>query len=405
MHLSDWLTYIEALPRASMNANDSKLDHMRYIAEQLQLKPTAKTITVTGTNGKGSCAEMLTAVYTHAGYSVGTYTSPHLMHFNERIRLQHHPVDDKTLCDAFFDIKRTKKNLPLTYFEWVTLAALWIFKQANVQVMILEVGIGGRLDATNIVDADLAIITSIGLDHMAYLGDTREAIAIEKAGIFRSNQWAICGEPDPPKTLIHIAAQLGTRISYIHRDFDYPAHLPRPILSINNAAVVLQAIAVLQPLLPVNIKAAIDTIATTRLPGRCEVYTLDKCAFTCITDVAHNPHAAEHLAVFIKNHVVRHAPGKIISIFSMLADKDIFNTMSAMKDLIHVWHTAEIAYTRHASKAQLQAAFDAHHIAPIWHDSLQMAYDAVLPFLMPNDILLIWGSFFVVSEINTHAQK
>jgi dihydrofolate synthase/folylpolyglutamate synthase len=445
-NLNDWLNKI-----GQPSGTCREITRVKQVAQKLGIdKTTAKVITVTGTNGKGSCVEMLTSVYVNAGYRVGTYTSPHLFRFNERVRIQKNPVDDELLCAAFNHVEKARDDIALSYFEWVTLAALWIFREANIQVIILEVGIGGRLDATNILDADLAIITSIGLDHQAYLGDTRELIAQEKAGICRQGQWAVCGDAFPPETLVQMAEKLGSRMIYMGKDFSYEVkgenwsfysevlmenppggtphgdssgseqflyegssaasipetrpvfpfvfkHVGLPNLLVNNAAIVFQSILLLNTpaFLPVNISEAIQAIITTKLSGRCEAKKASNGAII-IYDVAHNPHAASQLAAFLKSYSSK----KIIALFSMLQDKDISGTIGTVKHLIHEWHVAEINHPRRASKEQLQAAFDQHQICPKWHVDLQTADAFIKKHLTKEDVEVVFGSFFVVSVLD-----
>lgn len=409
---------------------------VKKLAEYLNLHQTdVFVITITGTNGKGSCVEMLTSVYHDAGYRVGTYTSPHLMHFNERIRIQKTPVNDVLLNQAFkiIDHAQEQTSIILTYFERITLAALWIFKQAYLDILILEVGIGGRLDATNILDANLAIITSIGLDHQDRLGDTRELIACEKAGILRSKQWAICGDANPPDTLIQIAQDLDTYITYIGKDFGYSLplamenhdhhwrfytdisnenlefhNLPMPYLMVNNAAIALQSVLILNTntLFKIKTQTAINTIVSTQLAGRCDARKLPNGA-TIIFDVAHNPQAASQLVAFLDTYKKQcHSPNipKTMALFSMLQDKDIVGVIDILKEQINEWHTAEINSERRASKAQLQAAFDHHQIVPIWHDNLKAGCEFLQNHVENHDLTVVFGSFLVV-EVGLNSIK
>jgi dihydrofolate synthase/folylpolyglutamate synthase len=408
MHtLNDWLKKIEQPVE-----NKKDFACLLQLAKNLQVDKThAKVITVTGTNGKGSCVEMLNSVYVDAGYLVGTYTSPHLFSFNERVRIQKKPVEDSLLCEAFRHVEIVKADIELTYFEWVTLAALWIFKQLNLNVIILEVGIGGRLDATNILDADLAIIVSIGLDHMEYLGYTREAIAQEKAGICRQNQKAVCGDSLPPQTLKQIVQQLGTHMTYVGQDFSYELkenswsfynnaqkvtykNLPLPILAVNNAAVCWQSILLINDCLPVNISKAIQSIITTRLVGRCELRLLSNGA-TAILDVSHNPQAAVQLYRFLQPYSHK----KIIALFSMLHDKDIEGTIANVKELISEWHVVEMDHPRRASNQQLNEAFEHHNLTPILHEDWANAVSFIKDTMTKDDVVVIFGSFFVVSAV------
>lgn len=414
--LTEWLTYLEKTHKPTSHFG---LEPVREVEKCLNLNQTEATvITITGTNGKGSCAEMLTSAYVDAGYQVGTYTSPHLFHFNERIRIQKKPIDDTQLCEAFEQIEQAKgSNIVLTYFAFITLAALWIFKQRGVQIIILEVGIGGRLDATNVLNADLAIISSIGLDHREYLGNTRESVAQEKAGILRPGQLAVCGDPMPPATLVQTALKLDTHITYISRDFHYIVNdqatppnwsfynpniilenLPKPILAINNAAVVLQAILLLKTRRPINVNSVMDSIINTKLRGRCEIQTMPNGS-TVIFDVAHNPHAVAQLVAFLQMYKKRHPVKKVIALFSMLADKDIAEVIKIAKTEIDEWHTAEIHYLRAAPRSQLLTAFETNNISPLWHDNLKNASDILKAQLQKDELLVVFGSFFIIKTL------
>ncbi len=409
--LNDWLVWIESFKSGGVEFTGQELTQVTSVAQKLDINKTdAKIITVGGTNGKGSCVEMLTSAYVDAGYLVGTYTSPHLFLFNERIRIQKKTVSDRQVCEAFAEIERLRGNTMLTYFEWVTLAALSIFKKAHVQVLILEVGLGGRLDATNILDADLAIITSIGLDHMDYLGHTRDAIAKEKMGICRKGRWAVCGDSSPPDALKHEALKLDTHMTYLGKDFDYMVqgnewsfyektegfaqslikNIQLPHLAINNAAVVLHSIILMHSVLPVDLSHAMQSIITTQLARRCEVYKMPNGA-TIIMDVAHNPHAAAHLEKFLQTYKNK----KIIALFSMLKDKDILGTIGAVEEIIDEWHIVEMQHPRGASKEQLQKAINQHELSPQWHENIREAQNVILKQLTKEDVLVIFGSFFV----------
>jgi len=400
--LPQWLDYLEQrYLSVSGTTQEKTLQPLHAIATHLNLYPKSTTtvITVTGTNGKGSCVEMLMNVYHDAGYRVATYTSPHCFSFNERIRLDGMPVTNEKLCEAFEIIENTvqKKNNILTFFEFITLAALWIFKQANIQVMILEVGIGGRLDATNIIDAHLAIIASIGLDHMALLGSTRDAIATEKAGILRQNQLAVCGDLAPPDSLLAIAKVLNVNMSLMGKDFFYdPIQLPSPILLPNNAAVAFQTISLLQHKLPINLDQAAQSIIKTRLPGRCERYILPSGAIV-IRDVAHNPSALALLRQELSQYHQHHTK-KIIAFCSFLNDKDIIGNLAVLKDIIDEWHMGIIHEPRGATREQLESACAVHYITPIWHDDLKKAIVELKKRWTANDVIVIFGSFRVVFE-------
>ncbi len=307
--LEGWLAYLETLhPKAIAMG----LERVAVVHGKMDARLACPVITVTGTNGKGSTCAMLEAVLRCAGHRTGLYMSPHLLRYNERVRVRGEAQDDAALIRAFNAVEDARGEVPLTYFEYGTLAALWIFARAGIDVAILEVGLGGRLDAVNLVDADVAVVTSVDLDHMDYLGPTREDIGREKAGIFRAGRPAVCAEPDPPRALLAHALVLGTPIVQIGRDYGYVAEdrqwqywgpggrrygLPVPALrgayQLSNAATVLAVIDLLRDRLHVPAGAVRDGLITVDLPGRFQVLPGRPAI---VLDVAHNPHAARALA-------------------------------------------------------------------------------------------------------------
>jgi len=436
------------------------LERVREMVRRMGVeKPDFPVITIGGTNGKGSCTAMLTSVYGEAGYRVGTYTSPHLFCFQERIRIQNQPVSEEKLCEAFSVVENARGDIPLTYFEFITLASLWIFQQEELDVVLLEVGMGGRLDAVNIWDADLAVITSIDLDHMDYLGETREAIALEKAGILREGKLAVCGEPDPPITLTNYAADKKILVYYRGKDFfiytqnlwksedcleertdsdegKYEGRKPisdkqsssfqrsrvytvdnqkdpvwefksasvhlknlsMPILAIENAAIACQTAILMQPFLPLDIKKAMSAILTTRLPGRCDIRK-SRSGIPVIFDVAHNPHAMNKLKGVLENYKTLNKVKKTAAIFSMLKDKDIKKSAAILDGLVDEWHIAEINDKRAASIHQLQEALAFSSNMIVIHENLAKAYECLQKNLLPDDLIVIFGSFFTVGEV------
>ena len=306
--LDGWLAYLETLHPKSIALG---LERVAVVHARMAVALACPVVTVTGTNGKGSTCAMLETVLRCAGHGTGLYTSPHLMRYNERVRVRGEPADDATLIRAFNDVEDARDDVPLTYFEYGTLAALSIFARAGLDVVILEVGLGGRLDAVNVVDADVAIVTSVDLDHMDYLGPTREDIGREKAGIFRSGHPVVCAEPEPPSSMIAHAAAVGAPVFAMGRDYGFvaehrqwrywgpggPRHgLPFPALQgeyqLANAATVLAALDLLRDRLHVAAGAVRDGLITVDLPGRFQV--LPGRPLT-VLDVAHNPHAARAL--------------------------------------------------------------------------------------------------------------
>jgi dihydrofolate synthase/folylpolyglutamate synthase len=302
--LTDWLTLLEG---RHPKAIDLGLERVGQVADRLCVRqPDCPVITVGGTNGKGSTVATLTSIYHAAGYRVGSYSSPHLLRFNERICLDGAPVDDATLTAAFERVEAARAEVSLTYFEFTTLAALVIFRETAREILVLEVGLGGRLDAVNLVDADVAVITSIGIDHVEFLGNSREKIAYEKAGILRPGHPAICGDDDPPARLLEIARERRVPMQCKHRDFDFHddgagvwswrnaqctlTALPRPALALTNAATALAAL--LAAPLPVAEADLRRGLADASLPGRLQVAGESPAV---LLDVAHNPHGAAFL--------------------------------------------------------------------------------------------------------------
>ena len=308
---------------------------MREVAQRLGVmqKTTAATLTVAGTNGKGASATLAAAIYRAAGYRVGLYTSPHLLRYNERVEIDGAEVSDKLLCEAFDAVDNARREIVLTFFEFGTLAALWLFRRAAVEVQVLEVGLGGRLDAVNVIDPNCALLTNVGMDHVAWLGSNRELIGREKAGIFRRGAPAICADPDPPSSVTAVARQLGAPLRLIGEAFDYQPRqtgwdwhgvasryvaLPRPGFTgdfqLRNAAGVLAAVESLQPLLRVpesSIRAALPTV---RLAGR-----LQRCG-DLLLDVAHNAEAALCLADHLRS-MGTESPEQLV--VGMLSDKPV----------------------------------------------------------------------------------
>ena len=407
--LDAWLAYLERPETARIELG---LSRVRKVAQLLHLKPTCPVIIVGGTNGKGSTVAMLEACYHNTHYRVGAYTSPHLLHFNERIRVNQNRVETSRLCEAFSEIETARGKISLTYFEHVTLSALWIFTRTSLDVMILEVGLGGRLDATNIIDADLAILTSIDLDHMHYLGTTREAIAREKAGILRPYQKAVCGDPDPPASLREIATGLSVDLDYSGKDFNM-VHKENaflfqnktlsltckpPKLAVQNVATVLQAVFKLQEKLPIDIEKIPDLLSKTTLTGRQEMRTMGR--YDLLLDVAHNPHGLRYLAQTIAARKHVQSVPKVHAVFSMLADKDIVSSIACLEPVIDVWHVGMIKHPR-ASKLEILKACFKHAAVKEYHfyDCIPAAFWAAQEAVRPGDLLVVCGSFFVVSEV------
>lgn len=412
--LSAWLNWIYSLHGREI---DYTLERVRTVAEQLELnQQPSYIITVSGTNGKGSTVKILESIYLAANFKVGAYTSPSLFAYNERIRLNGKAVSDKVIINAFKEIEQIRNDIRLTPFEYTTLAALLIMKRAELDLAILEVGLGGRLDAVNIVDPDLAIITTVGLDHCDLLGSSREQIAKEKSGIFRVGKTAICGDPAPPKVLDSTAKQLSCPFYYLGQDFNYHIKddfknnaywtfsnsqiklekLPIPKLAIQNAATALMAIYCSQELFHTPIQAIKKGLTAANLPGHFQIVDGD---ITHILDVGHNPHASKYLASCIAR---RPQSGKILAVFSMLADKDIKGTVAHLVPYIDAWFIAPMDITfgrfkRNATIDLLEEAIKENHIND-YHKcpSIESAYQQAKSCARKGDTILIFGSHFIL---------
>lgn len=416
--LADWLDYIEALHPKSIEMG---LDRVNIVKQRLNLQLDFPVIIVGGTNGKGSTCAMLEHIYHAAGYRVGAYSSPHLLRYNERVRLNKQEIPDEALTAAFTQIEHARQDTELTYFEFGTLAAVLYFVAQKIDVAILEVGLGGRLDAVNAFEPDCTIITSIDLDHMEFLGDTRESIGAEKAGIFRANIPAICGDDNPPVTLIEKAKHVNAELSLIGHQFNVQKNsgaeaskikswsyqykntilddLPEPALTgdfqLNNAACVLTAIQSLQSRLPVNISAIKTGLSKVKLAGRFQCWSQHP---EVILDVAHNPHAAKSLA----DNLAKSKPqGKTIAVFAMLADKDMAGVIKALAQEIDVWYIAGIQHPRGAN-ASLMTQVIKSQLPQAHIKSFKQVADAFQQACIEsneNDRIIALGSFFTVAEV------
>ncbi len=357
---------------------------------------------------------MLEAIYSAAGYRVGCYTSPHLVRYNERIRIQREPRPDAEICAAFERVDAARADISLTYFEFGTLAALDLFACAGLDLAILEVGLGGRLDAVNIVDPELALITSIDLDHQDWLGPDRERIGGEKAGILRAGRPAVCGDRDPPESLLRRAAELGTPLYCAERDFRWrrapggwqwegPGSrrfgLPEPALrgayQLANGAAVLMAVELLANRLPVAQEAVRLGLQTAVLPGRFQVIPGD---VTLVLDVAHNPQAANALA----GNLRRLAPGgRVHAVFGLLGDKDLRGVLQPLAELVDSWHLPQLAGSRARSVAALAGELRAilPGVEVTEYPAPRLALNGAQLAASVGDCILVFGSFVLVGEL------
>jgi dihydrofolate synthase/folylpolyglutamate synthase len=381
-----------------------------------ELNPTGSkplTITVAGTNGKGSCIAYLEEIYRAQGYRVGAYTSPHILEYNERIKIAGNSVRDDIICQAFERIETVRDNTSLSFFEFGTLAALDIFSQANLDVQLLEVGLGGRLDAVNIVNPDAAIISSIGIDHVAWLGETREAIGYEKAGIFRSSVPAIVGDPLPPNSLMQVADDRNACFYALGKDFGYTKqrnewqwfsgerrinHLPEPALKgehqYRNASAVIMVTYQLADRLPVSEQSIRLGLESVQLPGRFQLLDGN---IPVLLDVGHNPEAVSTLVEYLTENFPNR---RIHAIFSMMKDKDITEVLRIMNPVVHDWFFAPLTNVRAATEALMREIFSQQAMSNVsfGYTGFVDAFATAKKQASKGDLLLVFGSFFLVSD-------
>lgn len=427
--LADWLSHLETAHSSGLI--DMGLSRVGEVKNAMRLIPKCPVVVVAGTNGKGSVCAFLAQIYKETGFKAGVLTSPHLLKFNERIALNGEPVSDGMITAAFERIEAARGGVSLTYFEFNTLAAVDIFMREAVDVMILEVGLGGRLDAVNIFDADVAVVTSVDLDHQAFLGDTVEQVGYEKAGIFRSGRPAVCGQNPPPQSLVAHAEAVGAGLLLAGEDFSHakldnqqwsyrfhprPAGgfsdrhsrnrnaLPIPSLrggyQLNNAACALTVVECLNDRLPIDIGSIKRGLLTVSNPGRFQV--LPGRPLT-VLDVGHNPHAARALR---QNLLALPFAQKRTAVFSMLADKDIDSVLETVRDQFDEWYVAPLNLPRGMSAEQLARKLAAHDIGNVKQfENIAKAYDSAVAAASENDRIVVFGSFHTVAEVMEHDKQ
>lgn len=426
--LRDWLARIEARharPTTTIDLSPASLARVRGAAARLDIGFSCPTVIVGGTNGKGSSCAMLDCILRASGYRVGRYTSPHLLRFNERVAIDGVDVDDETLIESFEVVEAACGEVALTYFEFTTLAVLRLLSLARLDAVVLEVGLGGRLDAVNVIDADCAVVTSVDLDHMEFLGTTRERIGFEKAHIFRAGKPAICSDPLPPQSLIDVAQNLGADLWRFGHDFNYRAlshgdglagrlaqqwsyagralrrnGLPYPALrganQLLNASGVLAALETLADRLPVSQQSVRHGFLTVEVPARFQVLPGRP---TVILDVAHNPHAAAVLAQNLDSQgffPTTHA------VLGMLRDKDAAGVVGHLRDRIDVWHIGSTSSARGLEAPALAAVVRKHSPASaVVHEyaTVADAYRAAAAAAVPDDRIIAFGSFLSVADV------
>lgn len=420
--LTDWVDWLLQLHAQEI---DLGLDRTRLVANAMQLtKPAPLVISVAGTNGKGSSVALLVAILKAAGYQVGAYTSPHLQFFNERIQINGNPVSDELIIEAFTAIELAREQTKLTYFEFSTLAALYVFKQVQLDVVVLEVGLGGRLDAVNIIDADAALITAIDIDHVEWLGNDRSVIATEKAGITRTGKPAVCSDPNPPASLMAYANERSVPLCQFKVDFDFQVtdqawsfkwltqqnavqsndaldDLPFPALKgefqLNNAAGVIALLFKLTPLLQVDTDAIKLGLQQVSHPGRLQSIKLGSQSW--LIDVAHNPQSALALAHYLQQETKKNQLS-YLSLFSVLSDKDALPMVQQMVPFISTWVIVDLGIPRATPVEALRGLLNAAGVEDsniIVKHSMADAVTYVRSCAIED--VLVWGSFFTVSQV------
>lgn len=428
-HLADWLAHLETVHKSEIDLGLTRVGQMKARLQAASLLTlNYPIITVGGTNGKGSTCAYLEQILLAAGYKVGCHTSPHVIDFTERARFNGVDATEEQLLPLFHAVERVRQQAPeisLTYFEFTLLVFMCWFDTQQPDAVVLEVGLGGRLDATNVFDSAAAVITSVDIDHVGFLGDTREVIGFEKAGIFRPHRPAVCADPNPPQSLIDHANAIGADLKLINRDFSYQViqddqrkqwrfigeHSTRNSLAmpamrgdyqLANASVALAALDALREQLPVTQQAVRVGISNAVVRGRFQVLPGQP---TTILDVAHNPHAARALAKNINQ--MGYAP-YTHAVFGAMADKDIGQVLRIMRDVVDHWYVCDLPSTRAATAEQLRAILlDSGFVADQDHsvqtfDSVQSALahlSASVPTqVSPNDRIIIFGSFVTVEQ-------
>ncbi|WP_145509506.1 bifunctional tetrahydrofolate synthase/dihydrofolate synthase [Yersinia rochesterensis] len=398
--LAAWLYYLERLHSQPIELG---LERVKQVAERLDLlKPAPKVFTVAGTNGKGTTCCTLESILLAAGLRVGVYSSPHLLRYTERVRIQGQELSEAEHSHSFAKIEAGRQDISLTYFEFGTLSALQLFKQAKLDVVILEVGLGGRLDATNIVDSDVAAITSIAIDHTDWLGFDRDSIGREKAGVFRAGKPAVVGEPDMPQSIADVAAKIGAHLYQRdiawqfsqqekswkwHCDGHQWSELPLPNVPLANAAT---ALAVLHYSgLSLSEEVIRQGLQAASLPGRFQIVSEQPLL---ILDVAHNPHAARYLTDKLAKLPKQ---GKVRAVVGMLSDKDIGGTLACLSEQVDEWYCAPLEGPRGASAEQL-----AEYLAQSRQFSdVETAWRQAVQDAEPQDVVIVCGSFHTVAHV------
>lgn len=402
--LSMWLHYLENIHTSAI---DLGLERVQAVAEKAQLiKPAPKVITVAGTNGKGSTCALMEAILLDAGYSVGVYSSPHLIRYTERVRINGSELEEAKHAQAFDFIEEKRGDISLSFFEYGTLAALRLFQTESVDVVLLEVGLGGRLDATNVVDHDVSVITSLAVDHVDWLGDDINVIGYEKAGIFRSNRPAVCGQPKAPATVAAHADDIGAKLHQVGIQFSYSTEgdkwkwrsgqfalddLPLPDLPLPNAATSLMALGCAE--LDISDVNIVKGLKSAKLAGRMQKLSQSPMI---LLDVAHNPHSAEYLVEQLNKH---YPDTPIHMVVAMLHDKDIAETLKVLAPVATKWYPASLEGERAAKAEELITHLPSNTGK---FDTPTEAFDAARTQAESNELIVVVGSFHTVGAVLEH---
>lgn len=408
--LEQWLAHIEQQHPQNIAMG---LERVREVAQRMPPgQPAERSIVVGGTNGKGSTVAFIESIARAAGWRVGAYTSPHLLRYNERVRIDGQDVDDATLVAGFNAVEDARGDTPLTYFEYGTLCALWVFAQAGLDLAVLEVGLGGRLDAVNLIDADVAVITTVDIDHADWLGNDRETIGAEKAGIIRGWKPVILGEIDPPSSVLRRAYVLGANAirfgsdffaeavdaqCWRWRDVSFQVELPQPALwapiQRNNAATAIAALRALDREVP--LAAWAQGVAAAQVPGRLQRFMRE--GVEVLVDVGHNPQAATALAAALK---AEPAAGRTLAVYAALADKDAPAVVAALQGQVAGWFLAGLDAARGQSALQLRdRLLQTEAATAVLADDVGRALEAALAQAQAGDRVLVFGSFHTVAEV------
>ena len=391
--LDDWLTWQETLMEETIVLG---LDRVQLVYEKLFPSGVPfRVITVAGTNGKGSTVSFIDSIYQQSIYKVGRSTSPHLLKYNERYAIDGEDVSDEVIINAFELIEAKREDIKLTYFEFSTLAAFIIFAKAEVDIAILEVGLGGRLDSVNVVDSDVSVITNIAIDHTDYLGDTREAIGREKAGVMRGSRPCICGDQDPPQSLLAYAKEIGTNITFVSKTYEHDIGLEGDHQRLN-AAVAIKAVKSLSEQLPVSLKMIVEGVKNASIRARFEKIKIGEK--TIILDVAHNPAAVKTLVDTLSK-----SPMQTVAIFSALIDKDIIEMVDLASSAIKHWYLVPLSSDRAIESRALKNKFSSSNSTTICKDMKS----AIQESLAHQDAgrIVIFGSFYTIADASIIINK